>query len=108
MKKMLSNPSVVIGLLLLAPAWAFAQSELDDRFSLSLGAFFTNRDTDTRLDSETLGKGTEIDFENDLGLDSSDSVVRIDGHYRFSQKHRVNFSVFDLSRDSSATIQRDI
>jgi hypothetical protein len=105
---MLSKLNVVIGLLLLVPAWAFAQSELDDRFSISLGAFITDRDTNTQLNSETLGKGTEIDFEEDLGLDSSDTVFRLDGHYRFNQKHRLNFSVFDLSRDSSATIQRDI
>jgi hypothetical protein len=94
--------------LLLVPAWAFAQSELDDRFSISLGAFITDRDTNTQLNSETLGKGTEIDFEEDLGLDSSDTVFRLDSHYRFNQKHRLNFSVFDLSRDSSATTQRDI
>ena len=105
---MLSKPGVIIGLFLLAPAWSFAQSELDDRFSISLGAFITDRDTDTRLDSDVLGKGTEIDFEDDLGLDSSDTVFRLDGHYRFNQKHRLNFSVFDLSRHSSAAIQRDI
>ena len=87
---------------------AHAQSELDDRFSISLGAFITDRDTDTRLDSDVLGRGTVIDFEDDLGLESSDSVFRLDGHYRFNQKHRVNFSVFDLSRHSSTAIQRDI
>jgi len=95
-------------LLLMTPAFAFAESGVDDRFSISLAAFVTDRSTDTRLDSDVLGKGTVIDFEDDLGLDSSDSVFRIDGHYRFSQKHRLNFSVFDLSRDSSATILRDI
>jgi len=105
---MLSKPAIVIGLLMLAPAWAFAQSELDDRFSISLGAFFTDRETDTQLNSDTLGPGTEIDFEDDLGLASSDSVFRLDGHYRFNEKHRASFSIFDLSRDSSATIQRDI
>lgn len=105
---MLSKPRVVIGLLLLVPAWSFAQSELDDRFSISLGAFITDRNTDTRLDSDVLGRGTEIDFEDDFGLESSDTVFRLDGHYRFNQKHRLNFSVFDLSRHSSAAIQRDI
>ena len=105
---MLSKTGVVIGLLMLVPAWAFAQSELDDRFSIGLGAFFTDRDTNTQLNSDTLGPGTEIDFEDDLGLVSSDSVFRLDGHYRFNEKHRIIFSVFDLSRDSSATIQRDI
>jgi len=108
MKKKLSNPSVTVALLFLAPAYCFAQSSIDDRFSVSLGAFVTDRDTDTRLDSNTLGPGTEIDFEEDLGLDSSDSVFRLDGHFRFNEKHRVNFAVFDLSRDSSKAIQRDI
>ena len=108
MNIMLSKSKVFIWLLLMTPAFAFAQSGVDDRLSISLGAFFTDRSTDTRLDSDVLGKGTVIDFEDDLGLDSSDSVFRIDGHYRFNQKHRVNFSVFDLSRDSSATILRDI
>lgn len=108
MKKMLSNSRLCLWLLLVVPACTLAQSEIDDRFSISLGAFVTDRETETRLDSEVLGKGTVIDFEDDLGLDSSDSVFRIDGHYRFSQKHRVHISVFDLSRNSSATIQRDI
>jgi hypothetical protein len=107
-KDMLTKSKVFIWLLLLAPAFAFAQSEVDDRFSISVGAFVTNRSTDTQIDSDVLGKGTVINFEDDLGLDSSDTVFRIDGHYQFGQKHRVNFSVFDLSRDSSATILRDI
>jgi len=105
---MQTNSKVFIWLLLMVPVFAFAQSGVDDRFSISLGAFVTDRSTDTQLDSDMLGKGTVIDFEDDLGLDSSDTVFRIDGHYQFSQKHRVNFSVFDLSRDSSATILREI
>ena len=108
MKKTLSKPSVIVALLFLAPAYGFAQSAPDDRFSISLGAFITDRDSDTRLDSDTLGTGTTINLEEDLGLDSSDSVFRIDGHIRFGERHRATFSVFDLSRDSSKAIQRDI
>lgn len=105
---MVRNHSAIFGLLLLAPACAFAQSDLGDRFSISLGAFITDRDTDARLDSAGLGTGTDIDFESDLGLESSESIARLDGYYRFNKKHRVNFSVFDLSRDSSATLAGDI
>lgn len=102
------STSVIFGLLLLAPACALAQSDLDDRFSFSLGAFITDRDTSARLDSTLPGTGTDIDFEKDLGLESSDSVARLDGYYRFNRKHRVTFSFFDLSRDSTATIQENI
>jgi hypothetical protein len=61
-----------------------------------------------RLDSVALGAGTDIDFEEDLGLESSGSVARLDGYFRFNKKHRINFNVFDLSRDGSATLMRDI
>ena len=86
---------------------AIADSHDDERFSVSLGAFFTDRDTDTRLDA-TATTGTDINFERDLALDSSDTVFRLDGYYRFGQKHRIDVSVFDLSRTASTPINRDI
>jgi len=79
-----------------------------ERGSISIGAFVTDRNTEGRLDSETLGLGTVIDGEDDLGLDSSDTVVRLDTYYRFNPRHRIDFSVFDLSRDATATIDRSI
>ncbi len=94
--------------MLLALARVFAQPELDYWFNVSLGAFITTRDTDTRLDSNTLRKGTTINLEEDLALDTSDSAFTLDSHYRFNDRHRVNSSVFDLLRDSSKVIQRDI
>lgn len=99
-------------LLLLAafalPATPVSAQSLDgDRFSLSLGVFVTDRDTEARLDSDA-GDGTDTDFESDLGLDSSDSVFRVDGYYRFAERHRADFSVFDLSRSSSKQVERDI
>jgi hypothetical protein len=87
---------------------ANAANALDgDRFSFSLGMFFTDRDTQTQLDGTT-ANGTPTDLENDLGLDSSDNVFRVDGYYRFNDKHRFDFSIFDLSRSGSKQIERDI
>lgn len=92
--------------LVLLSSLATADTRLDDRFSLSLGVFITDRDTDTRLDGTTTG--SDIDFEKELGLDSSDTVFRIDGYYRFNERHRLDFSVFDLSRVGSKQINRDL
>jgi hypothetical protein len=94
--------------LISGPAIANAQSADFDRFSVSLGLFVTDRDSKTRLDGEIPGSGTEIDLENDLGLDKSDSVFRLDSYYRFNEKHRLDFSIFDLSRTASKQIERDI
>jgi hypothetical protein len=97
---------LIAGLSYLATP-AAADSLEDDRFSLSLGVFLTDRDTEARFDS-SLGNGTDIDLEADLGLNSSDSVFRVDGYFRFSERHRADFSVFDLSRKNSKQIERDI
>jgi hypothetical protein len=85
-----------------------AQSPDTDRFSVSLGVFITNRDTVTQLDGDIPDSGTDVDLENDFGLDSSDSVFRIDGYFKFNEKHRIDFSAFDLSRTASKQIQREI
>lgn len=45
---------------------AHADTQLDDRFSISLGVFLADRDTETRLDGIT-EDGTDIDFEGYLG-----------------------------------------
>ena len=88
------------------PQFAVAEDLEADRFSLSLGVFITDRDTDTRLDGSTTG--SDVNFEKDLGLDTSDTVFRLDGYYRFNERHRLDFSWFDLSRNGSKQINRDI
>ena len=101
--------SIAAAALLLAgmPASA-AQPDDFDRFSLSLGVFVTDRNTDTRLDGDVPGSGTDVDLENDLGFANSSSVFRVDGYFRFNEAHRLDFSAFDLSRNASKQIERDI
>ncbi|MGI9206256.1 MAG: hypothetical protein ACR2Q3_19730, partial [Woeseiaceae bacterium] len=95
-------------LLMFCASASLAADPGSERASISLGAFLTDRDTTGRVDSETLGLGTVIDAEDDLGLDSSDTVARLDAYYRFNTRHRIDFSVFDLSRDATGTIDRSI
>jgi len=81
-----------------------------ERFSVSLGGFFSDLSSDVRIGSRTLGVGTDIDVEDALGLESSTLVFRSDALYRFgkSRRHRIDFSYFDLSRDSMKTLVADI
>lgn len=85
-----------------------AQSQEDPTFSISLGAFFTDRDTDTRIDADGNNAGTDVNLEDDLGFDKSDTVFRLDAYWRFAEHHRLDFSAFDLSRDAVKVIDRDI
>ncbi len=105
------NAKNIVVLITVGLAWistpAAADSLDGDRFSLSLGVFITDRNTDAELDG-SINDGTNINFETDLGIDSSDTVFRVDGYYRFSERHRFDFSVFDLSRSASKQIVKDI
>jgi len=97
----------VLALLFAMPDAAAQSANIDDRFSVSLGVFFTDRDTRTRLDGSVPDSGTDVDLESTLGFEKSDSVFRIDGYYRFNEKHRVDFSAFDLSRTASKQVDEE-
>jgi len=104
----LSCCALLPAFLLAGPAMADAQSAGMDKASLSLSVFLTHRDSNTRLDASAGDPGTDVDLENELGLNRSDSVFRVDAFYKFNEAHRIDVSWFDLSRSSSKVIERDI
>jgi hypothetical protein len=105
------QPKVIPILSLLAlvgstAARAEGINPLDDRFSLSLGTFMLNTSTEIRVDGTT-GRGTDIDTERDLGLQDGDRF-RVDGYWRFADRHKLRILYFDTDRSASKTLQRDI
>jgi hypothetical protein len=100
--------SSVIGLAQWLPLAASAQpSDNMERASILFGAFITDRESSTRLDSDA-GDGTDIDLEDDLGLESSTSVARLGGYFWLGRRHRIDGAYFDLSRSASIPIQETI
>jgi len=93
----------------LLPETATAQEPRQDRASASviLGAFITNHDTRTRVDFDQ-SQGTDLDLEGNLGLKNSTTVARLEGHYWLTRRQRLDFSLFDLSRDASTRINKTI
>lgn len=108
MKKIIQSLLIINAAFFLGPAVVRADDDITDRFSIALGAFIVDRDTETRLDSDSLGEGSDLDLETDLGLVRSDSVFRIDGYYRFNRRHRLDFTYFDLSRKNSKAIDEEL
>ena len=72
--------SALAAALLLYVPTASAQEEDFDHFSISIGVFLTDRASKTRLD----------------------------GYYRFNERHRIDISVFDLSRSKTRVIDEEI
>jgi len=91
---------------------AIAQSE-DlpwEKFSIAIGGFLTESDTNIQLNSKTLGVGAVIDLENVLGVERSFGTYRIDARYRFgeSRRHEIEFHYFDSRRTGDKVLNEDL
>jgi hypothetical protein len=106
--------TILLAIVIAQPVFAADKNEREyapwDKFEVSLGWFLNDFNTELRVDSESLGLGTIIDVEEVLDLDEEISVWRVDGQYRFSHngRHKIDFMLYDLSRDATRTLSRDI
>jgi hypothetical protein len=105
--------TIPLAVLLIGFGPAYAQGEpewrswpLGERFAVNVGSFFANLDTKVRLDATDGSLGTGIDFEQNLGLDDTQTRIMVGGYWRFFKNHRLDFSYFDLDRsgDGSSTV----
>jgi hypothetical protein len=94
-------------------AWATDDGRYDgleprDTFKIRIGYFLANDyDTTVRLDSRRFLVGTLIDLEEDLNVDSTGNVWRIDGFYRFNERHRLSFNTYSSRRDGEVAAGRE-
>ena len=89
--------------------WADDSESPWKTFTIKGGVFVPLNDTNLRLNGTgTLNLGTEINLEKDLNLDDEVFSYRIDAEWRFFSRHRLNFSFYDLGRDSTGTLTRTI
>jgi opacity protein-like surface antigen len=89
-----------------------AQAEdelLPDGFMLRVGGYhIRNSDSIVRLDVNGAPVGAYIDFQETLGGDSSGTVGRLDGLYRFNDKHGLGFSWYSMKFNGSKVLGQDI
>ena len=80
-----------------------------DKFKIVLGSYFIqDTNTEISINSSVGNIGTVIDMERDLGTEDKLSVPRIDGYYRFNDKHRLEFGWFNIKRQGTKTISLEI
>jgi hypothetical protein len=101
----------VIGLLLFSATPAPAQDierPLFDRFNFKLEGSAVGMATTIRLDSSTLGEGTTLGFEDDLGLDDRKLIPTLSFEWQISRKHRLAARWQDIPRGSNTQILQEI
>ena len=92
-------------------AWAqnrYDDSELEDRFYITLGGFAqTEIRTTLRIDAKSAGggiaAGTVIGLESLFDMDDKVTTVRLDGWYRFTKRHRISWSYWASKREGLST-----
>ncbi len=81
---------------------------LFDRFNFKLEASAVDLTTEIRLDSEYLGEGTTLRFEDDLGLSSGEVVPSVSFEWQVGRRHRLGVRWQDVDRDSTAQALTEI
>jgi len=97
--------TLCFGSIVTAEEWLTPGQEV---FRLRGGAFLTAFDTNLRVDSKTLGEGTEIGLEDDLNFDDSTITYNINAYVRIANRHRIAGGYYVFDRDSSATLNTQI
>jgi hypothetical protein len=96
-------------LAIAAPASAQREFEpLFDKFNLRLEGSWLGISTQIRLDSELLGRGTTLSFEDDLDLDGSKTVPTLAFDWQIARRHKLAFRWQDISRDSTSQALEEI
>jgi hypothetical protein len=86
---------------------ADASDPLESTFTLSLGTYLIDADTDVTLDGKAGMDGTPIDWEKTFG-DGSLSRFRVDAQWRFAERHKLRALWFNSTRSESRTSDREI
>ncbi len=103
--------AVFVALVLAAAAPAEAQRDYEplfDKFNFKLAGSWVGLKTEIRLDSEVLGEGTKLNFEDDLGLGSGEIIPTVAFEWQIARKHKLGVRWQDISRDSNAQALTEI
>jgi hypothetical protein len=85
------------------------EEPLPDQLSLRLGGYnVRNSSTIVRRDSAGFPAGAYIDFNETLGGESTATVLRFDGLYRFNNHHALGFSWYAINFTGSRVLDTQI
>lgn len=109
MNKKKYNIRLILLCILLTPTSYLSAEELEYRNRISFGGFLISKyDSEIGLTDVDSGVGATIDPSQALGVDNEQSVLRLDGHYRFSKNHSLLYSWYSIQSEGNRTINEEI
>lgn len=79
-----------------------------DKWMIRVGAYIVDGANTTLSINSDVALGAVIDYQKDLGGDDGDTIPRIDAYYRFNERHRIDFTAFNIDRQGQRTLTIDI
>ncbi len=110
MKKIIGLVAMLLFAVVLAsPALAAKKNDKPgwedwDRLNIDVGVFSATQSTTLRLDAFDGAIGTQIDFEENLGLEEREETPRFDLLWRYKKRSSLSVSYFKLDRDTVAPL----
>jgi hypothetical protein len=110
--KLINRLLVSVLALMVCPGAAIAQSSgsyhpvLEDKLYLSVGAFFPEKDFKVRVDGTVPGE--EIDFEEALRIDDSETTWAFNVLWRFGEKWHVAGQYWQISDSNTYILEEDL
>jgi hypothetical protein len=99
--------TLVVGGLAAQPLVGQTPNHIYDKFQVSVSAAGVILGTTVRLDSDA-GEGTEVDSEDDLGLERVAIRPRIGFRWRPGRRHELEASFLGVSRSAVKSLEQDI
>jgi hypothetical protein len=103
--------SMFVVFFCLAAVPARAQHEYEplfDKFNFQVEGSWVAVDTTIRVDSPVLGKGTTLNFEDDLGLAADKTIPTLAFQWQIAKRHRLGVRWQNIDRSSSAQANTEI
>ena len=109
MKSILRAATVAVGIAASGPALAQMIPFGKETFQIDLGYYRPNFKSSfsQSFPGSPIPPGS-INMEEDLGLDKHLDTWRLSGHWRFADRHRIFFGYYNLNRDTTATLNKNI
>lgn len=105
---------LTLGILCAVPSMSSAEEttppeKTDNKLMLRGGwAYVFGATANVAVGGPVLGIGTTVDFTNTLGGDTSTDAFRVDGLYRFNDRHAVGFSWYRVGLSGEKSLNQDI
>ncbi|MGW8227620.1 MAG: hypothetical protein ACWGOW_01905 [Gammaproteobacteria bacterium] len=109
----MNNKKLVTAILALCSLFAItshtrAEEPLPDKFSLSIGGYALARfDSNVSLTEPNLGLGASISPQDTLGVNIENTVLRLEGYYRFKPEHALTYSWYSINTNGNKTLQEE-